>query len=145
MSSEIAEADPQMVWAALESGEKAILIDVRTHAEWTFVGLPDLPQGAAPLALIEWKSFPSMEIETDFPARALTAIGEAGADTAYFLCRSGVRSLHAAIAVTAAAASAGGAVKCVNVTGGFEGDPDPQGRRGGVNGWKAQGLPWRQS
>lgn len=142
MSTAIAEADPRTVWSALESGEKGLVIDVRTRAEWTFVGLPDLPGGAPGLALIEWQSFPTMAVAPDFAAEALAAIEKAGAGTAFFLCRSGVRSLHAALAVHEAS---GGDVRCVNITGGFEGDPDPQGRRGEVNGWKAQGLPWRQS
>ena len=144
-SPAIAEADPRAVWAVIETGRRCVVIDVRTRAEWTYVGLPELPDGAARLALIEWQSFPAMAVEPDFAERAMEAIEEAGAETAFFLCRSGVRSLHAAVAVSAAAQAAGRDVACVNVTGGFEGDPDPQGRRGGVNGWKAQGLPWRQS
>jgi hypothetical protein len=31
-----------------------------------------------------------------------------------------------------------------NIAGGFEGDPDTERHRGRVNGWKADGLPWRQ-
>ena len=30
------------VWACLEADLKAVLVDVRTRPEWTFVGLPDL-------------------------------------------------------------------------------------------------------
>ena len=145
MFSGVSEADPLTVWAALENGEKAIVIDCRTRAEWTFVGLPQLPSGAPGMALIEWQSYPAMAVEPNFAREAMSAIDEAGADTAFFLCRSGVRSLHAAVAVSAAAEAAGRDVTCVNVTGGFEGDPNPQGRRGVLNGWKAQGLPWRQS
>ena len=145
MQPPIAESEPADVWAALESGGKAIVIDVRTRAEWTFVGLPLLPAGAPEIALIEWQSYPAMAVTPDFAERALAAINEAEAETAFFLCRSGVRSLHAAVATKAAAEAVGRNVDCVNVTGGFEGDPNSQGRRGSVNGWKAQGLPWRQA
>jgi len=31
------------------------------------------------------------------------------------------------------------------VAGGFEGDLDGDGHRGSQNGWKASGLPWRQT
>lgn len=141
------EADPLSVWDAISSGENALVIDVRTRPEWTFVGLPELPAGR--LALIEWQSYPTMDTPPDFAEMAMRAIdkagGENGVGTAYFICRSGVRSLYAAMTVKDAAIAAGRELRCVNVTGGFEGDPSPVGQRGQVNGWKAQGLPWRQS
>jgi rhodanese-related sulfurtransferase len=57
-----------------------------------------------------------------------------------FLCRSGVRSKAAAEAATAA-----GYAAAYNVSDGFEGPPDATGHRGTTGGWKAAGLPWRQS
>ena len=57
-----------------------------------------------------------------------------------FLCRSGVRSAHAAMAATAA-----GFGQAFNVAEGFEGEVDGAGHRGTVDGWKVAGLPWRQS
>ena len=35
---------PRQVWEALRKDPKAQLVDVRTDAEWTFVGLPDLTE-----------------------------------------------------------------------------------------------------
>ena len=55
-----------------------------------------------------------------------------------FLCRSGVRSQHAAVLATA-----NGYRAAYNVLEGFEGDRSPQGQRR-VNGWQMAGLPWRQ-
>jgi rhodanese-related sulfurtransferase len=55
------------------------------------------------------------------------------------LCRSGVRSIAAAEAMTAA-----GYKNCYNILGGFEGPPDQQRHRGTTGGWKAAGLPWEQ-
>lgn len=144
-SSGIGEVDPKEAWSALNSGEKAILIDVRTRAEWAFVGLPDLSATGREPALLEWQSFPSMGVDPDFAAGALDAIERAGAETAYFLCRSGGRSMKAALATAHAAAAAGRALSCFNITEGFEGDLDGESRRGAMNGWKARGLPWRQS
>lgn len=150
----VRDADPETAWAALRAAGDdpdgradggAILIDVRTQAEWSFVGLPDLSATGRAPALIEWQSFPDMAVNPAFAAAALDAIAACGAREAYFLCRSGVRSLHAAHAVAKATAATGRAVACVNVAGGFEGDPDADGRRGALNGWKASGLPWRQS
>ena len=73
----------------------------------------------------------------------LGALGRAGlrpeAPVA-FRCRSGGRSMAAAEAATAA-----GYRTAYNVAGGFEGPPDGAGHRGTTRGWKAAGLPWRQS
>ena len=56
-----------------------------------------------------------------------------------FLCRSGVRSVAAAQAATAA-----GLGPAYNVLEGFEGDVGADGHRG-HSGWRAAGLPWRQA
>ena len=46
----------------------ATLVDVRTMAEWTYVGTPDLSSiGKRPL-LIEWQTFPDRDINPDFTA-----------------------------------------------------------------------------
>ena len=57
-----------------------------------------------------------------------------------FLCRSGVRSHHAA-----EAAARAGFKRAYNVLEGFEGDLDCTRRRGTLGGWRAAGLPWEQS
>jgi rhodanese-related sulfurtransferase len=56
-----------------------------------------------------------------------------------FLCRSGNRSIGAAEAATEA-----GIAPSYNVLDGFEGNLDEHKHRGGT-GWKAVGLPWKQS
>ena len=56
------------------------------------------------------------------------------------LCRSGGRSRAAAMALTAA-----GYAHAYNIAGGFEGDLNATKHRGGMNGWKAAGLPWNQT
>jgi rhodanese-related sulfurtransferase len=127
----------------LGKDEKAVLVDVRTLAEWAFVGVPDLSAlGKAPV-FQEWQVYPSMEPAPDFTSRLSAALDAQGADHSspvLFLCRSGARSLAAAIAMTAAGWS-----HCYNVAGGFEGPLDDKRRRGAVGGWKARGLPWTQS
>lgn len=141
----VREVGPQAAWDALSAGEPAVLIDVRTRAEWSFVGVPLGPAGLRPPVLVEWQRFPSMEVNPSFADEALAAIDAAGAATAFFICRSGVRSMRAAELVAAKAAAMGRALNCVNVATGFEGDLDASGHRGRANGWKAAGLPWRQS
>jgi len=139
----VGEVSPVEAWALLESDPKAQLVDVRTTAEWTFVGVPDLSALGRQVLTIEWSQYPSMgrngEFETQV-ASQLKAQG-AGADTPIvFICRSGARSLAAAKAMAAKGYS-----KCLNLSSGFEGDLDAERHRGQQNGWKHDGLPWRQA
>lgn len=130
-------------WALLQKEPKAQLVDVRTAAEWTFVGLPDLSSLGREALCIEWQSFPDMAIDPQFAATVADQVrrmGDATDTPLLFLCRSGARSRAAAIALTRAGFS-----RAYNIAGGFEGDLDERRHRGHRNGWKAQGLPWRQS
>ncbi len=141
----IGEVSPDEAWQILEDSSSARLIDVRTRAEWGFVGVPDLKGvGLAPIN-VEWASFPDMSLNPRFVAEVLEAIGGDTPDNLLFLCRSGVRSLKAASAVAEHFETHEMSVTCLNVAEGFEGDLDPMGHRGGHNGWKARGLAWRQS
>lgn len=138
-----ADATPEEAWATLSGQPAAALVDVRTSAEWSFVGLPDLSGADAPLLRVEWQSYPAGQINPDFVAtadQALTAAGIARDAPVFFLCRSGARSAAAAAAMTAAGYS-----RCFNVAGGFEGMRDSEGHRGTLEGWKAANLPWIQS
>jgi rhodanese-related sulfurtransferase len=127
-------------WALLEKDPKAQLIDVRTVAEWNFVGLPDLSALGKPVHRIEWQSFPSMQPNPNFLADAAQVMGEDKSAPVVFLCRSGARSRAAAMALTRA-----GFTGAFNIANGFEGAVDAEGHRGAIDGWKAAGLPWRQS
>jgi len=131
-------------YGALATDPTAILIDVRTQAEWAYVGVPDLAGLGKTPFLIEWQSYPSGHTDPQFAPRLAAALGGPAkmqdSGPLYFLCRSGHRSRLAAIALTSAGWS-----RCFNISDGFEGVLDAQRHRGGVNGWKASGLPWRQS
>jgi rhodanese-related sulfurtransferase len=138
-----ADASPEEAWAELSASPGAALVDVRTAAEWNFVGLPDLSGIEGRLIRVEWQSFPSGERNPDFVETTEQALSEAGTgrdSPIFFLCRSGARSAAAAAAMTAA-----GYARCYNVAGGFEGMRDPEGHRGTMEGWKAANLPWVQS
>lgn len=137
------DVDPRGAWEVLASDRRAILVDVRTRAEWSWVGLPALESlGKTPITL-EWQSFPAMAVNPDFVEvldAALEKAGIARETPIFFLCRSGVRSRNAAVAMTEAGWSG-----CWNVAGGFEGPLDATGHRGTSAGWKASGLPWIQT
>src|SRR5450830_1751775 len=130
---------PQQAWDLLAADERAVLVDVRTDAEWRYVGVPDTSSLGRRPALIEWSTYPSGQPNPDFVA-SLAAVGLAPGDErpVLFLCRSGVRSVAAATAVTAA-----GYGPAYNVLEGFEGNVGPDGHRG-AQGWRAAGLPWKQ-
>jgi len=125
-------------WERLKSNPKAQLVDVRTVAEWNFVGLPDLSTLGRQALCIEWQSFPTGARNTGFVIEAGQALNDRGAPV-LLLCRSGARSRAAAIALTEA-----GFGQAFNIAGGFEGDIDQDGHRGNREGWKAANLPWRQ-
>ena len=120
------------IWPAeahelLKNG-RAVLVDVRTAEERKFDGfVPDSIH-------IAWQTGPHFIRNPGF-------LRELGAKVAkdvalLFICRSGVRSADAA-----AAAARAGFKQVYNVQSGIEGDPDEQGRRGTVNGWRSEGLP----
>lgn len=125
-------------WAFLRAEQDAILIDVRTDAEWAYVGIPDLSALGKDVHFISWKQFPDMTENADFITELTAAIPNRQARL-LFLCRSGVRSAAAAIAATAAGYS-----NSYNLIEGFEGDKDAMAHRGLVNGWKIDGLSWKQ-
>ena len=138
----ILENSVNEVWAALERDRTAQLVDVRTRAEWSYVGLPELGRLGRKVITVEWQSFPDNRVDPQFADRLSEAVAGAGGNQTtelFFLCRSGVRSLAAARTMAAA-----GFTRCRNVAGGFEGQLDAEGHRGRLSGWKAAGLPWVQ-
>ncbi|MBO1756154.1 rhodanese-like domain-containing protein [Allobranchiibius sp. CTAmp26] len=131
---------PQQAWELLAAHEDAVLVDVRTGAEWAYVGVPDIADLGRETEFVEWVSFPDGASNPHFVDDVREA-GLAAGDgrPVVFLCRSGQRSIGAAKAATAA-----GLGPAYNVLDGFEGGLDDAGHRGG-GGWRAAGLPWKQS
>ena len=129
---------PTQVWKALKDDPQAQLVDVRTNAEWMYVGIPDLSEAGKQPLPISWQLFPTMQVNQGF-VEQLRHAGLDPSNKIYFLCRSGVRSLAAAKAAIEA-----GFPHAFNIADGFEGPPDGEGHRGRTSGWKADGLPWRQ-
>lgn len=122
---------PQEAWEVLQQSPGARLVDVRTKAEWDWVGR--VPGSVE----VEWQSYPGSQpnahfvdqLKKEVPAESLVM----------FMCRSGVRSSNAA-----KAASEAGYASSYNVLEGFEGDKDSSNHRNSVNGWRKAGLPWIQ-
>jgi rhodanese-related sulfurtransferase len=134
---------PRQAWDLLASDSAAYLVDVRSQPEWSFVGLPDLSSLKKRPLLVAWQTYspaarPPMTLNPAFAAD-VEAAGIDKSAPVIFLCRSGVRSKAAAIAMTKL-----GYGRCYNLAGGFEGPHDDAKHRGQVSGWKAAGLPWTQ-
>ncbi len=129
---------PSEAFRLLADEPEAVLVDVRTRAEWTYVGGPDLSALGRAVVRAEWNTFPAGTRNPDFLGE-LAAAGLRPDAPVVFLCRSGVRSVGAA-----EAAAAAGFARAYNILEGFEGPLDGAGHRG-ARGWKAAGLPWRQT
>lgn len=124
-------------WTFLEAQPQARLVDVRTRAEWMFVGIANLDTLGRKPVLIEWSQLggtlnPTFldQLTAELPL----------ATPLLMMCRSGARSLAAGNAALGA-----GYQTVINISDGFEGDLDPFGHRGQINGWRHAGLPWQQS
>jgi rhodanese-related sulfurtransferase len=129
---------PQQAWDLLSDDPEAVLVDVRTAAEWRFVGVPDITSLGREVVYVEWTGTDGAH--NDGFVDELKAAGVTpGERPVVFLCRSGNRSIGAAEAATEA-----GIGPSYNVLDGFEGNLDEQKHRGGT-GWRAIGLPWTQS
>ncbi|MHA1599488.1 MAG: rhodanese-like domain-containing protein [Alphaproteobacteria bacterium] len=125
-------------WDMLQQDTEAVLVDVRSEAEWRYVGVPDLASLDKKTVFVCWQTYPNMDRNSNFLAD-VAASGVGPDRKVLLLCRSGVRSRDAAIALTASGYQA-----CFNVAGGFEGAHDEGRHRGATDGWKAAGLPWWQ-
>lgn len=120
---------PKEAYELWQSAPGARIVDVRTRAEWTWVGrIPGAVE-------IEWQGWPDVHPNLNFLAQLRQQVDRES--LVLFVCRSGVRSHHAAVAATEAGWSG-----CYNVLEGFEGDKDAQGQRGNIGGWRKSGLPW---
>ncbi|MBT2532619.1 rhodanese-like domain-containing protein [Arthrobacter sp. ISL-48] len=122
---------PHEAWTKLQEG--AILVDVRTEGEWAHIGIPDTKATDNDPLFIQW-TFPGGIPNPQFISDLTQQAPEDSSTELVFLCRSGARSVAAAIAATQAGFTS------YNVLEGFEGEPDRYGERT-VNGWKNRGLP----
>jgi rhodanese-related sulfurtransferase len=137
------DTSAKSAWEALAGDAGATLVDVRTKAEWAYVGVPVLSSiGKAPV-FVEWDDFATGALVPDFIGRLKAELAKLGVGTdapLYFICRSGNRSRQAAVLATAAGYS-----HAFNVAHGFEGRLDGERHRGSAESWKGAGLPWVQS
>jgi len=141
----VGEVLPNEALEILQAEPNTVLVDVRTKAEWAYVGGPSLDDLGKEVIRVEWLAFPEMSVNPEFTGELFSRFGDRFPDKILFICRSGVRSLDAAEYVADVLGEIGRKTKCLNVEEGFEGDLDDAKHRGAKNGWKKRGLPWRQN
>ena len=123
---------PQEANQILQLAPGAKLVDVRSKAEFDFVGrIPGAIE-------IEWATYPGMQPNPNFMASLEQQVDKEA--LVMFICRTGGRSHNAAVAAATA-----GYNESYNVLEGFEGDKNAKNQRNSVNGWRAANLPWEQS
>ncbi len=120
---------PPEAWQLFNTGA-AYIVDVRTAAELQYVGRVPGAQH------VEWHGKDAAQVQV-FMARLLDVIDPRR--PLLLLCRSAVRSHHAACAATAA-----GTAQVFNILEGFEGQRNHERQRGRIDGWRHHGLPWEQ-
>jgi rhodanese-related sulfurtransferase len=124
---------PQEAYELIRNDAGVKLVDVRTNAERDWVGRVAIPD-TQHLA-VQWSLYPGGTPNPAFAEQLAAAAGKD--DVLLFLCRSGVRSRHAAKLATEH-----GYANCFDILEGFEGDKDAQGHRKTLGGWCKAGLPW---
>ena len=125
--------EPKATWAYLQAHPDALFVDVRMEIEYLYVGHPPA------VVHIAWYEYPDMHVDpVRFAAQVLREAGDI-ARPVVLLCRSGRRTVPAGEALEEA-----GFAEVVNVVHGFEGELDEHFKRGRLNGWRFDGLPWEQ-
>lgn len=121
---------PLEAHAFLQSHPNAVFMDIRSFAEFWFVGHPvgavSVPFNDEEYSLNE----KFVEEAASFARRDQPIV---------LICRSGKRTLHAGQALEAAGFS-----EVAHVITGFEGDMNDKDQRSSLNGWRFDGLPWEQ-
>ena len=133
--------NPQEARKILQQENGALLIDVRSSIEYSFVGHP-LNAINIPI-----KEPPNWNVQLRFIEQVRESLvadvvdnNQSGDVPLLVLCRSGQRS-----ALAGEILIEGGFTNVFNVLNGFEGDKNKNGHRNTINGWRFQGLPWEQS
>jgi len=129
---------PKMAVEKLQNNPQALFVDVRSKAEYKYVGYPENS------ILIPWIDDPDWEpnpVEfSDSVMQELDGRENLLNTEIILICRSGYRSNEALKCLENK-----GFTQVSHVASGFEGDLDENDHRGNLNGWRHDGMPWSQS
>ena len=142
MEAQVTEINAREAFDLVESKSNSILVDVRSHMEYLFIGHP------AGAVHIPWIDEPDWNINPNF-VREIRQLVLGGTSHEGFgthnsvpivlICRSGKRSLEAGNLLVKE-----GFNQVYNVKDGFEGELDEHHHRSTLAGWRFEGLPWEQ-
>jgi rhodanese-related sulfurtransferase len=142
MNSQVNEITPEEAYDLVSSKANALLVDVRSHMEYLFIGHP---VGAVH---VPWIDEPDWNINPDFVREIRQLVlggvvhegfGSHNSVPIVLICRSGKRSLEAGNLLLKE-----GFENVYNVKDGFEGELDEHHHRSTLGGWRYEGLPWEQ-
>jgi len=129
---------PKMAVERLQDNPQALFVDVRSKAEYKYVGFPENS------ILIPWIDDPDWEPNpeafSDSVMQELDGRENLLNTEIILICRSGFRSNEALKCLENK-----GFIQVSHVASGFEGDLDENDHRGNLNGWRHDGMPWSQS
>lgn len=131
LAQNVEEISPEKAYQMLEN-PSTYLVDVRSIAEYVFVGHPEK---AYNIPLMFWSEEKQDLVSNDNFIQDLKSRFKENS-VLIFICRSGGRSLEAA-----KLARQSGFTDVFSINEGFEGEMDERGYRT-VNGWKSRGLPY---
>jgi len=129
---------PKIAVERLQNNPQALFVDVRSKAEYKYVGYPEnsilIPWIDDP----DWE--PNPEVFSDLVMQELDGRENLSDTEIILICRSGFRSNEALKCLENK-----GFTQVSHVASGFEGDLDENDHRGNLNGWRHDGMPWSQS
>ncbi len=129
---------PKMAVEKLQNNPQALFVDVRSKAEYKYVGYPENS------ILIPWIDDPDWEPNpvafSDSVMQELDGRENLLNTEIILICRSGYRSNEALKCLENK-----GFTQVSHIASGFEGDLDENDHRGNLNGWRHDGMPWSQS
>ena len=129
---------PKMAVERLQNNPLVLFVDVRSKAEYKYVGYPENS------ILIPWIDDPDWEPNpeafSDSVIQELDGRENLLNTEIILICRSGFRSNEALKCLENK-----GFTQVSHVASGFEGDLDENDHRGNLNGWRHDGMPWSQS
>ena len=129
---------PKMAVERLQDNPQALFVDVRSKAEYKYVGFPENS------ILIPWIDDPDWEPNPEAFSEAVMQELDGRENLLnteiILICRSGFRSNEALKCLENK-----GFTQVSHVASGFEGDLDENDHRGNLNGWRHDGMPWSQS
>jgi rhodanese-related sulfurtransferase len=138
--NEVNSVSPKEAMQLITDQPKSLLVDVRSHMEFLFIGHP---VGAVH---IPWIDEPDWDVNPhfvrDIRQLILGGLADDGSGSqvpVILICRSGKRSYEAAQLLIKE-----GFKNVYNILEGFEGELDEHHHRSTLGGWRYEGLPWEQ-